>query len=75
MSTTMREPDTSVSLPWLLRLYPETWRSRYGAEFADLLAARPPSRRDRLDIVRGAIDARKCRQRRALRNGTDSCAS
>src|SRR5206468_6329705 len=43
---------------WLLRLYPETWRARYGAELTDLLLARPPSPRDRLDILRGAVDAR-----------------
>ena len=43
---------------WLLRLYPETWRARYGAEFTELLLARPPSGRDRLDILRGAVDAR-----------------
>jgi hypothetical protein len=43
---------------WLLRLYPETWRARYGAEFTDLLSARPPSPRDRFDILRGALDAR-----------------
>jgi hypothetical protein len=43
---------------WLLRLYPETWRARYGAELTELLLARPPSPRDRLDILRGAVDAR-----------------
>ena len=42
----------------LLALYPRAWRSRYGDEFAELLQARPPSLRDRLDIVVGAIDAR-----------------
>jgi hypothetical protein len=42
----------------LLRLYPEAWRARYGAEFAELLLARPPSPRDSLDILRGAVDAR-----------------
>jgi len=42
----------------LLGLYPRAWRARYGDEFAELLAARPPSIRDRLDIVVGAIDAR-----------------
>jgi len=43
---------------WLLRLYPAAWRTRYGLEFTELLLARPPSTRDRLDILRGAIDAR-----------------
>ena len=42
--------------PWLA-LYPNAWRTRYGDEFAALLAARRPVLRDRLDIVRGAIDA------------------
>lgn len=42
----------------LIRLYPRAWRERYEAEFLSLLAARPPSVRDRLDIVSGAIDAR-----------------
>lgn len=42
----------------LIRLYPRTWRDRYEPEFLALLEARPPSVRDRLDIVRGAVDAR-----------------
>jgi hypothetical protein len=42
----------------LLALYPPAWRARYGDEFAELLDARPPSLRDRLDIVIGAVDAR-----------------
>jgi hypothetical protein len=42
----------------LLQLYPAAWRARYGDEFAELLAARPPSIRDRFDILTGAIDAR-----------------
>jgi hypothetical protein len=41
----------------LLRLYPATWRERYAEEVADLLAARPPSLADRLDLIRGAADA------------------
>jgi hypothetical protein len=45
-------------VPWLVRLYPPSWRDRYGAEFGELLLARPPSGRDRLDIIRSAIDAR-----------------
>lgn len=50
-------PEASVT-PFLLRLYPAVWRARYGEEFAELLAARPPGLRDRLDILRGAVDAR-----------------
>ncbi len=42
----------------LIRLYPRAWRERYEAEFLSILETRPPSGRDRLDIVRGAIDAR-----------------
>jgi hypothetical protein len=42
----------------LIRLYPTAWRERYGREFAALLAERPPSKRDLLDIVLGAVDAR-----------------
>ena len=45
-------------MPGLLRLYPAAWRARYGEEFAELLAARPPGFRDRLDIIAGAVDAR-----------------
>jgi hypothetical protein len=42
----------------LVRLYPQAWRDRYEPEFLDVLESRPPSAGDRLDIVRGAIDAR-----------------
>jgi hypothetical protein len=41
----------------LVRLYPPAWRDRYCAELEDLLADRPPTARDRLDLVRGALDA------------------
>ena len=41
----------------LVRLYPRTWRDRYESEFLHVLESRPPSPRDRLDIVRGALDA------------------
>lgn len=41
----------------LLRLYPAAWRERYGDEVANLLAGRPLSLRDGLDLVRGAFDA------------------
>jgi hypothetical protein len=41
----------------LVRLYPAAWRERYEAEFLDLLAARPPSARDRVDILAAALDA------------------
>ncbi len=41
----------------LLRLYPGRWRARYGDEMAALLEAGPVSWRDRVDLVRGALDA------------------
>jgi hypothetical protein len=42
----------------LLRLYPRTWRERYGDEFADLLGDQPLKFKQVLDVVAGAIDAR-----------------
>jgi hypothetical protein len=42
----------------LVGLYPAAWRVRYGEEMEVLLADRPPTFRDRLDIIRGALDAR-----------------
>lgn len=41
----------------LIRLYPQPWRDRYEAEVLDLLAERPVSVRDAVDLVRGAADA------------------
>ena len=41
----------------LLKLYPAAWRARYGDEMAALLEARQMTPRDRVDLVRGAIDA------------------
>jgi hypothetical protein len=41
----------------VLRLYPRPWRERYLDEVADLLAARPPTLRDQVDLLRGALDA------------------
>ena len=42
----------------LLQLYPASWRSRYGDEFAALLEERPLGPFDVADVVLGAIDAR-----------------
>jgi len=42
----------------LVALYPRTWRDRYEDEFLALLSERPPDQVDRIDIVRGAVDAR-----------------
>jgi hypothetical protein len=41
----------------LVRLYPAAWRERYEVELTALLDERPPDVLDRLDIIRGAIDA------------------
>lgn len=43
----------------LITLYPATWRQRYEDEFLVLLEARPPSLRDRIDIVLAAVDAHR----------------
>lgn len=41
----------------LLRLYPRSWRARYAEEMASLLDERPLVARERIDLVRGALDA------------------
>ena len=42
----------------LLRLYPKAWRDRYGDELAALLDEHPATLLNRLDLIRGAVDAR-----------------
>ncbi len=42
----------------LLRLYPRSWRERYGDELAGVLGEQRLGIRGRLDVVRGAVDAR-----------------
>ena len=42
----------------LIRLYPRTWRERYGDEMRELLRAQRPSLRTYADLLAGAIDAR-----------------
>jgi hypothetical protein len=42
----------------LIRLYPDAWRRRYGPELEELLAERT-SLRDRIDVIRGALDAHR----------------
>jgi len=42
---------------WLLRLYPEAWRERYGEEFGAVLARQRASVGLVLDVLGGAIDA------------------
>jgi hypothetical protein len=44
-------------MSWLVRIYPRAWRDRYEDEFLALLEARPPTARDLLDVVWGAVDA------------------
>jgi hypothetical protein len=44
-------------LKGLLKLYPPRWRRRYGAEIAELVAARPFSIGAAADLIAGAIDA------------------
>lgn len=48
----------SLTHTWLLRLYPHTWRERYGEEFEALLEECPLSFMSLLDILMGALDAR-----------------
>lgn len=42
---------------WLVALYPERWRARYGDEFRALVEAEPASPSLVIDIIRGAIGA------------------
>jgi hypothetical protein len=46
-----------VRTPSLVGLYPPAWRDRYGDEMTALIELAPLRRRDRLDLVRGALDA------------------
>ena len=41
----------------LLRLYPPSWRARYGQEFLAIFEHRSPGIRDVIDILFGALDA------------------
>lgn len=52
----MTAPGPAVGL--VLRVYPRSWRERYGAEMAALLAERQPGWMDLLDLARGGLDAR-----------------
>ena len=45
------------SRTWLVRLYPQGWRERYGDEFEALLEQCLHSPLDTLDVVLGALDA------------------
>jgi hypothetical protein len=43
-------------MTWLLRLYPQRWRERYGGEVAEMLAGAPFSLAIAIDLIAGAID-------------------
>ena len=43
-------------MTWLLRLYPRTWRRRYGAEVAAILRGRGFSLQVAIDLIAGAVD-------------------
>lgn len=43
--------------PSFVGLYPPAWRDRYGDEMAALIDVAPLRLRDRVDLVRGALDA------------------
>ena len=45
-------------MTFLLRLYPKSWRARYGDELAEILDAQPPSLGLFVDVLAGALDAR-----------------
>jgi hypothetical protein len=42
-------------LKWLARLYPSTWRKRYGAEYEALLEQNKPRAGDAVDVIWGAF--------------------
>jgi hypothetical protein len=44
-------------MSWLLRLYPASWRARYGEEFAHVLSGQHVSLGLLLDVIGGAVDA------------------
>jgi hypothetical protein len=46
-----------MNAKWLVRAYPQAWRARYEDEFLALMAERPSSLADVVDIARGALDA------------------
>ncbi|HET8784949.1 MAG TPA: hypothetical protein VFM38_04895 [Candidatus Limnocylindrales bacterium] len=53
---TDRSATDPLGRAWL-RLYPRTWRDRYGDEFLAVLGQRPLTGRTRVDLLRGALDA------------------
>jgi len=64
MTPTSRNPDTQVGRQRkrrlavrLLRLYPHSWRDRYGEEVGALIAQHPVRTRSLLNLMLGAADA------------------
>jgi hypothetical protein len=57
-----------------VRLYPRSWRERYGDELSALLEDRPPGPADALDLLLGAFDAHLHRRAVGVRPtvGTDT---
>jgi hypothetical protein len=53
----LKDRTPRVSGAGWLRLYPRAWRERYEAEMLAVLEGRPVDWRDRVDLVRGALDA------------------
>jgi hypothetical protein len=51
-------PRAGIVVRGMLRLYPRSWRDRYGGELAELFASAPVSPSLIIDLVAGAIDAR-----------------
>ncbi len=54
----LRDRAKGINGAGWLRLYPRDWRDRYEPEMRALLEARPLDRRMRMDLARGALDAR-----------------
>jgi hypothetical protein len=61
--TSLRGALRHLAIRALLRLYPRAWRSRYGVELAALLAQRPLTPLEVVDVLRGAVDARRVASR------------
>jgi hypothetical protein len=52
-----QSPGSRPAGSGLIRLYPTAWRRRYAVEVLAMLEQRSVGSRDRLDLVRGALDA------------------
>jgi hypothetical protein len=51
-----------MDMKWLVGLYPERWRARYGDEFRALLEEEPASPSLLIDVIRGALHAHAAQQ-------------